>query len=151
MVRFAKLLLLLFTLSLISCGDSNLLMTLSDSESAVTFRTSINSGDILNPESGETIDISIEYDENIVRPVRLEIAFLDVQGLEISDPQIIEGEDLNEPLPSISVASPNENLYSVRLRVFDNDDVLIKEEIISFFYSRESFLIRGIATYPNIF
>lgn len=151
MVRFAKLLLLLFTLSLISCGDSNLLMTLSDSESAVTFRTSINSGDILNPESGETIDISIEYDENIVRPVRLEIAFLDVQGLEISDPQIIEGEDLNEPLPSISVAAPDENLYSVRLRVFDNDDVLIKEEIISFFYSRESFLIRGIATFPNTF
>ena len=151
MVRFVKFLLLLFTLSLISCGDSNVLMTLYDSENAVTFRASIDSGDILNPESGETIDISMDYDETIVRPVRLEIAFLDVQGLEISDPQIIEGEDLNEPLPSISVAAPDENLYSVRLRVFDNDDVLIKEEIISFFYSRESFLIRGIATYPNTF
>ncbi len=89
MVRFTKLLLMLFTLFLISCGDSSLLMTLSDSENAVTFRTSINSGDILNPESDEAIDISFEYDENIVRPEKLEIAFLDVQGLEISDPQLI--------------------------------------------------------------
>ncbi len=92
MGRLVKFLLLLFTLSLISCGDSNLLMTLSDSENAVTFRTSINSGDILNPESGETIDISMDYDESIVRPVRLEIAFLDFQGLEISEPEIIEGD-----------------------------------------------------------
>ena len=151
MIRLAKSLLLLFTLSLFSCGDSNLLMTLSDSKNAVTFRTSINSGDILNPESGETIDITMDYDEAIVRPVRLEIAFLDFQGLEISESQIIEGDKLNEPLPSISVSSPDENLYSLRLRVFDNDDVLIKEEIISFFYSRGSFIIRGIVAYPNTF
>ena len=151
MVRFTRLLLMLFTLFLISCGGSSLLMTLSDSENAVTFRTSINSGDILNPESDEAIDISFEYDENIVRPGKLEIAFLDVQGLEISDPQLIEGDKLNEPLPSISVASPDDSMYSIRLRVFDNDDVLIKEEIIPFFYSRDSFLIRGIVAYPNTF
>lgn len=142
---------MLFTLFLISCGDSNLFMTLSDSENAVTFRISINSGDILNPESGEAIDISMEYDENIVRPGKLEIAFLDQQGLEISEPQIIEGDKLNEPLPSLSVASPEDSLYSLRLRVFDNDEVLIKEEIIPFFYSRDSFLIRGIVAYPNTF
>lgn len=142
---------MLFTLFLISCGNSNLLMTLSDSENAVTFRISINSGDILNPESGEAIDISMEYDENIVRPEKLEIAFLDQQGLEISEPQIIEGDKLNEPLPSLSVASPEDSLYSLRLRVFDNDEVLIKEEIIPFFYSRDSFLIRRIVAYPNTF
>ena len=151
MGRFARLLLILFTLFIVSCGDSNLLMTLSDSENAVIFRTSINSGDILNPDSDEEIDISIEYDENIVRLEKLEIAFLDFQGLEISEPQLIEGAKLNEPLPSISVASPDDSLYSIRLRVFDNDEILIKEEIIPFFYSRDLFLIRGIVAYPNTF
>ncbi|MCK5197938.1 MAG: hypothetical protein KAR21_06290, partial [Spirochaetales bacterium] len=126
-------------------------MSLSKSENAVIFKTSINSGDVLDPDSGKTIDTRIEYDETIVRPVRMEIAFLDVQGLEISEPQIIEGDKLNEPLPSISVAAPDENLYSVRLRVFDSDDVMIKEKIVSFFYSREPFLIRGIAAYPHTF
>lgn len=151
MIRFVKVLLLLFTFFLISCGNDNLLMSLSKSENSVTFRTSIESGDILDPDSGEPIHISIEYDESIVRPARLEIVFLDAQGLEISEPQIIEGAKLNEPLPAIAVSSPDENLYSIRLRVFDSDDALIKEEIISFFYSKDSFLIRGIVAYPNTF
>ena len=152
MVRIVKVLLLfLFTLFLLSCGNDNIFMSLSNSENSVTFKTSINSGDVMDPDSGETIEISIEYDESIVRPDRLEIAFLDAQGLEISEPQIIDGDKLNEPLPPIAVSSPDENLYSIRLSVFDNDDSLIKEEIISFFYSRDTFVIRGIVAYPNTF
>lgn len=151
MVRFIRILLVLITLSLLSCGDSSLLMTLSDSENAVIINTSINNGVILDPDSGETIDISLEYDETLVIPVKLEISFLDNQGIEIGEPQVIEGDALNEPLPSISLTSPSEDQYSIRLRVFDNDDIIIKEEIVSFFYSREALSIRGLTPFPNIF
>ena len=150
-VRFIRVILVIFSLSLFSCGDSSLLMTLSDSENAVIIKTSIESGIVLDPDSGETIDISLEYDETLVIPVKLEISFLDKQGLEIGEPQIIEGDALNEPLPLISLSSPSETLYSLRLRVFDNDDIIIKEEIVSFFYSRETLSIRGLTPFPNVF
>ncbi len=149
MVRLVRILLVLLSLSLTACGDSSLLMTLSDSENAVIIKSSIESGMILDPD--ESIDINLEYDETLVVPVKLEISFLDKQGFEIGESQIIEGEALNEPLPSISLASPSEALYSVRLRVFDTDDIVIKEEVISFFYSREALSIRGLTPFPNTF
>ncbi len=151
MIKILRVLPLLVTLFIFSCGDSNLLMTLSDSENAVLFRTSIAGGEIIDPESGETIEISMEYDESIVRPVKLEVAFLDAQGMEISEPVIIEGEALNEPLPSLSVEAPDRDMYSLRLRVFDDSDVLIKEETVPFFYSSGSLVIRDMKTYPNSF
>lgn len=149
MVRLFKLLIVLVSLSLTACGDSSLLMTLSDSENAVIIKSSIESGKILDPD--ESININLEYDETLVIPAKLEISFLDKQGLEIGEPQIIEGEALNEPLPSLSLASPSESLYSVRLRVFDTDNIMIKEELISFFYSREALVIRGLTPFPNVF
>jgi hypothetical protein len=151
MIRFFQVLIILFTLSFISCGDNNFLMTLSDSEDAVTIKISIDSGVVLDPDLKESIDISLEYDETVVIPEKLEISFLDKQGLEIGETQIIEGDSLNKPLPSISLASPLESRYSIRLRVFDNDDIIIKEEIVSFFYSREDLSIRGLTPYPNVF
>lgn len=151
MKKFIQIVLVLFSLSLFSCSNSSFLMTLSDSENAVIIKTSIENGVILDPDLGKTIDISMEYDETLVIPVKLEISFLDKQGLVIGEPQIIEGDALNEPLPSISLASPLEALYSVRLRVFDNDDIIIKEEIISFFYSRDNLSIRGLNPFPNVF
>ncbi len=153
MVRFFRILLILFSLSLslVACGDSSLLMTLSDSENAVIIKTSISNGEILDPDSDETIDISLEYDETLVIPVKLEITFLDKQGLAIGEPQIIEGDALNEALPSISLSSPSESQYSVRFRVFDNDDIVIKDEMVSFFYSRETLSIRGLTPFPNVF
>jgi len=151
MIRFSWVLLLVFSLSLISCGDSSFLMTLSDSENALVIKTSIDNGVILDPDSGESIGISLEYDETVVVPARLEIAFLDQQGLQIGNSQVIEGDSLNKQLPSVSLASPSESQYSVRLRVFDNDDTMIKEEIVSFFYSRENLAIRGLTQYPNVF
>jgi len=151
MVRFFRIILAISTLSLFSCGDSSFLMTLSDSENAVIIRTSIESGIVLDPDSGEAIDISLEYDETLVAPEKLEISFLDKQGLEIGEPQIVEGDALNEPLPLVSLVSPSETQYSLRLRVYDNDDILIKEELISFFYSRETISIRGLTPFPNVF
>ncbi|MCK5152808.1 MAG: hypothetical protein KAQ93_00490 [Spirochaetales bacterium] len=151
MIGFFRILLVLLSLSLISCGESSLLLTLSDSENAVIIKTSIDNGVILDPDLGEKIDISLEYDETLVIPAKLEISFLDEQGLEIDEPKIIEGDALNAPLPSISLASPLEAKYSIRLRVFDNDDIIIKEEIISFFYSRSSLSIRGLTPFPNVF
>lgn len=151
MFRFIQLLVVFFTLSLFSCGDSSFLLSLSDSENAVIIRTSINNGAILDPDSGETIDISLEYDETLVIPVKLEISFLDKQGLEIGEPQIIEGDALSEPLPSLTLAFPLEAQYSVRLRLFDSNDSIIKEEIVSFFYSRETLAIRSLTPFPNVF
>ncbi|MCF6334957.1 MAG: hypothetical protein L3J12_04390 [Spirochaetales bacterium] len=151
MIRILRSLPLLITLFLFSCGNSNLLMTLSDSENSVIFRSSVSEGGIVDPESGETIDISMEYDEDIVRPVKLEIAFLNAQGMEISDPEIIEGEALNEPLPSLSIDTPGQDIYTLRLRVFDDSDFLIKEEKIPFFYSSATLGIRDMKTYPNSF
>ena len=151
MIRFFRILLILFSLFLVACGDSSLLMTLSDSENAVIINTSISSGEILDPDLNEMIDVSLEYDETLVIPVKLEIAFLDKQGLAIGEPQIIEGDALNEALPSISLSSPSEAKYSVRFRVFDNDDIVIKEEMVSFFYSRETLSIRGLTPFPNVF
>jgi len=126
-------------------------MTLSDSENAVVIKTSIDDGFILDPDSGKSIGISIEYDETVVIPTKLEISFLDHQGLEIGESQIIEGDALNKPLPSISLVYPSESMYSLRLRAFDSDNIMIKEEIISFFYSRDSLSIRGLTPYPNTF
>ncbi len=151
MVKVFRSLIVLFILSLYSCGDSSFLMTLSDSENAVTIRTSVLSGDILDPEVGEAIDISLDYDETVVVPDRLEIAFLDDQGLEVSETRIIEGDDLNKPLPSLSIASPAEGLYSVRIRAFDFEDTLLKEEIVPFFYFSKSLSIKGLRAYPNVF
>ncbi len=151
MIRFFQALVIIFSLVFISCGDNNLLMTLSDSENAVIVKTSINSGVVLDPDLNESIDISLEYDETVVIPVKLEISFLDKQGVEIGEPQLIEGDALNKPLPSISLASPSESQYSIRLRVFDNDEIIIKEEIVPFFYSRENLSIRGLTPYPNVF
>jgi len=151
MIRFFQALVIIFSLVFISCGDNNLLMTLSDSENAVKVKTSINSGVVLDPDLNESIDISLEYDETVVIPVKLEISFLDKQGVEIGEPQLIEGDALNKPLPSISLASPSESQYSIRLRVFDNDEIIIKEEIVPFFYSRENLSIRGLTPYPNVF
>ncbi|MEA1911867.1 MAG: hypothetical protein U9N32_09385, partial [Spirochaetota bacterium] len=150
MIRFVFIYLVSFSLFFVSC-DGSLLMTLSDSENAVVIKTSIDNGSILDPDSGESIGISIEYDETVVIPGKLEISFLDQQGLEIGESQIIEGDALNEPLPSISLSSPSESRYSLRLRAFDTDNVMIKEEIVSFFYSRDSLSIRGLTPYPNTF
>ena len=151
MVKIVRSLLVLFILSLFSCGNSSLLMTLSDSEKAVVIRTSVINGDILDPDGGESIDISFEYDETVVIPSRLEIAFLDDQGLEISEPQIIEGDNLNKPLPSLSIASPKEGQYSVRIKAFDNQNILLKEKIVSFFYFNKALSIKGLSAYPNVF
>jgi len=151
MVKIFRSLLVLFFLSLYSCGDSSFLMTLSDSENAVTIRTSVLSGDILDPEGRELIDISLDYDETVVVPDSLEIAFLDDQGLEISEPQIIKGDDLNKPLPSLSLVSPDEGQYSVRIRAFDIESTLLKEEIVPFFYFSKALSIKGLSAYPNVF
>jgi hypothetical protein len=151
MKQIISLLLVFFTLFLVSCGNNSLLMSLSDSENAVTIRTTIDSGEILDPDLNESIGISFEYDESLVIPGKLEISFLDNLGLVIGEPKIIEGEALNEPLPSISLNSPSEAQYSVQFRVFDNDNVIIKEKTISFFYSRESLFIRALTPYPNVF
>ena len=151
MIKIFRGLLVLFILSLYSCGDSSFLMTLSDSENAVTIRTSIFSGDILDPEGEELINISLDYDETVVVPDSLEIAFLDDQGKEISEPQIIKGDDLNRPLPSLSLASPDEGQYSVRIRAFDIESTLLKEEIVSFFYFSKALSIKGLSAYPNVF
>jgi len=151
MVKVFRSLLVLFILTLFACGDRSFLMTLSDSENAVRIKTSVLSGDILDPDSGEAIDISLDYDETVVVPDSLEIAFLDDQGLEISKPQIIEGDALNKPLPSLSITSPDEGLYSVRIRAFDIEKTLLKEEIVSFFYFNEPLSIKGLSAYPSVF
>ncbi len=151
MVKIFRSLLILFIISLFSCGDSSFLMTMSNSENAITIKTSVLSGDILDPDGGEAIDINLDYDETVVVPDKLEIAFLDNEGLEISEPQIIEGDDLNKPLPSLSMASPEEGQYSVRIRALDIENTILKEEIVSFFYFSKSLSIKGLSIYPNVF
>jgi len=151
MVKIFRSLLVLFIVSLFSCGDSSFLMTMSNSENAITIKTSVLSGDILDPDGEETIDINLDYDETVVVPDKLEIAFLDNEGLEISEPQIIEGDDLNKPLPSLLMASPEEGQYSVRIRALDIENTILKEEIVSFFYFSKSLSIKGLSIYPNVF
>lgn len=109
----------------------------TDSESSIL--TSIRSGAVL--AGSNSVQLSLEYDEAAEKqPSRLDITITDREGNSLGT-QSIEGDQLFEPLPSVTPAEGREGLFILNLHLYDqNDELLVKKEIPFF----------KVARYPNI-
>ncbi len=149
--RFFIVLVVLFPLFLLSCGQGGPFMPVSNMKDAVTLGVSVSPGKIVDPDTEDSIGISLTYDDNRVLPAKLEVALLDQNNTVVGTPVTIEGDALKEELPAVDTTSLDDGLYTLRLRVYDSGGQLLKETLTPFFDSRIHIQIEGIDSYPPEF
>lgn len=109
----------------------------SDSESSIL--TSIRSGAVL--AGSNSVQLRLEYDEAAEKqPSRLDITITDREGNSLGT-QSIEGDQLFEPLPSVTPAEDREGLFILNLRLYAQNEELLEKKEIPFF---------KVARFPNI-
>src|SRR6056297_3538866 len=116
----------------------------TDSQSSI--QTSIRSGAVLT--GSNSIQLDLAYDEAADNPPhQLEIKITDRQGNSLGT-QIIEGDQLFEPLPSVTPAEGRKGLFILNLQLFNQNGELLEKKEIPFFKVDSYPQIVQIEAYP---
>src|SRR6056297_2208685 len=111
-----------------------------------TVSTSIREGAVLIGD--QSVQLNLEYDEASERlPDYLEIQIFDQEGKSLGT-QTIESDELFGPLPSVSTAENKQCMFTLELRLYDQQGELLEKKVIPFFKVQQYPRIVQIETYP---
>ncbi len=116
----------------------------SDSRSSI--QSSIRSGAVLTGSNSIQLDLTYEEDSDNL-PHQLEISITDRQGNSLGT-QIIEGDQLFEPLPSVTPAEGRKGLFILNLQLYNQNGELLEKKEIPFFKVDSYPQIVQIEAYP---
>ncbi len=116
----------------------------SDSHSSI--RTSIRSGEVIS--GSNPIQLNLDYDETSENPPhQLEINITDREGNSLGT-QIIEGDQLSEPLPAVTPSEDRNGLFILELQLYDESGEILDKKEIPFFKVESYPHIVQIEAYP---
>src|SRR6056297_1487932 len=111
-----------------------------------TVSTSIREGAVLIGD--QSVQLNLEYDEASERlPDFLEIQIFDQEGKSLGT-QTIESDELFGPLPSVSTAENKQGMFSLELRLYDQQGELLEKKVVPFFKVQQYPRIVQIEAYP---
>ena len=111
-----------------------------------TVSTSIREGAVLIGD--QSVQLNLEYDEASERlPDYLEIQIFDQEGKSLGT-QTIESDELFGPLPSVSTAENKQGMFSLELRLYDQQGELLEKKVVPFFKVQQYPRIVQIEAYP---
>jgi hypothetical protein len=107
---------------------------------------SVKSGDLVT--EGQEIQLSLQIDRASDNPPeKLEVEILDREQRSLGV-QVISGAELDEVLPTVSLTDNQKGLYTLRMRLYDEQDELVQEETVPFFMVEFYPEIEKIEVYP---
>ncbi len=136
--------LLIIVLSLLSC-EGNVLSPRDLSRQALFIESSVKAGGVVFP--GDEVDLSFIYPEEETAPSLMKLALRNSSGEELLRYEVEEpvtGMDLQP----ISFAALQEGLYFIRVSLFDDEEMVLKEREIPLFLSSNRPVIEQLETYP---
>lgn len=131
-------------LLLSSCGETGFFLDDTGGEDFVI--ESIDEGALL--KRYDEITVALLYEEGVYNPESLEILLMDQDG-EVVGSSLLEGADLVDPLPPVSLPELDPGYYIIRYTVKTGEELLAEEDF-PFFYTEEDYLIQGISIYPPV-